>query len=406
MGFVGQSKNPTRSYELATNLLRETKIRGTDATGFYSVGKDGFIDFFKTDKAADDFVKKSRAWNKRCPDAICLIGHARATTHGTELKNINNHPHISEDNQLALVHNGIISSHEYIAHQNALDLQGECDSEVLLRLVEAEKDALFGIQKIYTETEYGYSGMACFMSDIRKSDHPIFYAFRNSNPILFIDLREELGQYFFCSTKYIWDEAVKKSGMNKKIKNVETIIVPTHEIWKIDSKTLDIEKINVPTSNGTFNYNYRQDKKTIMSPRSNGKSFSTTFVENDDEYDQEIVNLTNMLQDIQDAASKALNTIASHNCALSGERISLSEIRESLEPILNTLEDIDINLPTYIDVKTKDVEFEDIDVKSLDDEDDTLSPVTGDVSHKTMVDLCSRVGHEMATRPDLDLSVY
>jgi len=44
MGFVGKSTNQNRTYELATNILRETQMRGRDATGFYSIDKSGLID--------------------------------------------------------------------------------------------------------------------------------------------------------------------------------------------------------------------------------------------------------------------------------------------------------------------------------------------------------------------------
>ena len=39
IGSVGQSKHPDLSYILLTNLLIETKTRGTDATGFCCIDK-------------------------------------------------------------------------------------------------------------------------------------------------------------------------------------------------------------------------------------------------------------------------------------------------------------------------------------------------------------------------------
>ncbi len=389
MGFVGKSKNPTRSYELATSLLRETQARGQDATGFYSVGSSGIIDHFKIDKEAEYFVKKSQAWKRRCPDSICLIGHARASTHGTELKNINNHPHVTDDNQLALVHNGVISSYAYIAKTNNLNLQGQCDSEVLLRLIEAKEDTVEGIKFAFEEIEMGFSNMACLVSDIRNTDHPVFYAFRNRNPILFIDLRKELGQYFFCSEINIWEAAVRRSGMNKKVQNAKTESVPQDKIWKIDSKTMKIEKITVEALGNLqlYNrYNKINSQITTVSPTIN----SSIFLENkDEEYESEIDDLCNLFDDIKEATERVMILTRDHDYKKEKETIEFDIIRKRLEPILNSLEELEQNIPTVLDIDKDD-----------DDDGDTIS---GEMSASSIYHVTEEAGARVNSDDEFDL---
>jgi len=271
VGFVGKSINPTRTYELITNLLKETKIRGTNATGFYSIDDAGLIDWYKIDKPADEFVK-CRAWKNQCPNAIALIAHARLTTHGTEKKEINNHPHMSEDMKIALVHNGIISNYNAIAQKKNIDLKGECDSEVLIRLMEQATDATSGIHEIFKEIRYG--SMACLSIDFREQN-PFFYAFRNyATPIHFVDLRDEFGIYVFCSTKHIWDSAVQVSGFGRLLRDKIPIEIPAHEIWRVNSNTLQIEKIKTQESSSSDLWNnlYSSYSETHKTPQDYKKS--------------------------------------------------------------------------------------------------------------------------------------
>ena len=72
-----------------------------------------------------------------------VLGHVRLATHGSPTNPRNNHPHIA--GHLALVHNGILPSHIDLVDRYCLRTESECDSEVLLRIIERSKTVPIGL---------------------------------------------------------------------------------------------------------------------------------------------------------------------------------------------------------------------------------------------------------------------
>lgn len=62
-------------------------------------------------------------------DATVLIGHLRFTTQGTELLNINNHPHPCDGGWI--VHNGVLPEYRDIRESFSTSPLSDCDSEML-----------------------------------------------------------------------------------------------------------------------------------------------------------------------------------------------------------------------------------------------------------------------------------
>lgn len=332
MGFVGKSKNDLKTSELATSLLHETQSRGTDATGFYSIGNDGIIDWFKTNIKASEFVQ-SEPWKNRCISSKILIGHTRFSTHGTEKNNVNNHPHISDDQRIAFVHNGIISDFSNVANKCELSLKSQCDSEVILRLIESESDIVSGIKKVFQECKYG--SFACLATHIDNDGKTYFYVFRNQNsPISFVNLKKELGQYFFCSTSNLWDNAVQKINIHKNIKSIKAINVPPFEIWKIDSKTLGIQKFIMENSYKSLSYNSIFDDDYFPFDKSYNNSRHTPILPINSIYK----NTEDTIESIRTASDSIMDSLIEFQTILN-EYDSINEELDQ-EEILLVLEDI------------------------------------------------------------------
>jgi len=280
-GQVGIPTNPIQSYNLATNLLRETQRRGKHATGFFSIDLDNKPLHHKAPVSAEFYIHRPE-WKQTIKGNVALIGHARFTTNGAANINGNNHPHLSKSGNMALVHNGIVYNYEEMKDSYEKYLISDCDSELILRIIAKEKDPLHGIKKVFKLLGSG-GDFACELIHFNpKTKKTTFYFFRdNGRPGKIIDARESLGQIMFCSETEIWKEAVLKAGMPRNIRQLEVCDIPDYKIISIDASTLKIKEYDVEkpvyktthhrswkkTSHHINGYNY-DDEYYICAPSS------------------------------------------------------------------------------------------------------------------------------------------
>ena len=113
------------------------------------------------------------------------IGHTRWATHG-EPNDINAHPHVSENGQIALVHNGIIENYLEIKEQlqrRGVTFTSETDSEVVAQLLEYHynecHNMLEAVGRVLRRIEGSYAfGIIC-------SDFPnALIAARKDSPLI------------------------------------------------------------------------------------------------------------------------------------------------------------------------------------------------------------------------------
>ncbi len=129
VGYVG----PKKAYPILIKGLKRLEYRGYDSAGVAII--NGGINLYKTKgKVADleEFVK-----NKNI-DGTIGIAHTRWATHG-EPNNVNAHPHFSESEELALIHNGIIENYNVLKGElenKGMKFKSLTDTEVLVQLIE------------------------------------------------------------------------------------------------------------------------------------------------------------------------------------------------------------------------------------------------------------------------------
>lgn len=254
-GFIGKSKDPRVSFDLMNALMVKTEIRGDHATGFWATEHgDGAIFFDKEAIKSSQYINRS-IWKKDFADSDCdlVLGHCRQSSAGVggEKTNRNNHPHASDDRNVALVHNGRIN--DYNSLKNRYQTTSECDSEVLLRMFESaaqQKDKeealskefpalspqvalrMTGLKEIFARVNYG--AMAVAIGERMPDDSRYLWLLRDDErPLHVVDMRDTLGQLFFCSTPDIWEQAASATPTSKDYvpPDQKIVILPPLQVW-------------------------------------------------------------------------------------------------------------------------------------------------------------------------------
>jgi glucosamine--fructose-6-phosphate aminotransferase (isomerizing) len=130
VGFIGS----LQAYPILVKGLKRLEYRGYDSAGVAMIENGSFNKYKCKGKVADleALVKDQDV------DGTIGIGHTRWATHGVP-NDVNAHPHMSGDENLALIHNGIIEN--YATLKEALIGQGhvfksDTDTEVLVHFIE------------------------------------------------------------------------------------------------------------------------------------------------------------------------------------------------------------------------------------------------------------------------------
>lgn len=139
-GIFGIISNANENiYTIIINGLIQLQNRGYDSAGL-AVIKNGKIDVHKYASTNEyDALQRLVNLNLEKDDNIHIgIGHNRWATHGVKSDN-NSHPHLSNDNQFAVVHNGIIENYADLKSHlviNGFVFHSQTDTEVIVNLIE------------------------------------------------------------------------------------------------------------------------------------------------------------------------------------------------------------------------------------------------------------------------------
>ncbi len=132
-GFSLSADSKIHPRQLANAMLTALEDRGYMASGVAWQTRDGSNGYYK------DAINGSSLKLKRMPkSASTVICHTRLATHGSTSDNRNNHPVLSPERTIALVHNGVIYNHTTV--RTALpEIDFDVDTAVIPALIEADR---------------------------------------------------------------------------------------------------------------------------------------------------------------------------------------------------------------------------------------------------------------------------
>ena len=250
-------------------MLLKTESRGEHATGFWSCDRGNGRIFFDKEPVKSTIYSTRKIWREDFASANTdlLIAHCRFTSInvGHERYNKNNHPHVSSDKKVALVHNGKIP--EYSALKSRYDLRSDCDSEILLGMFESGDDfktkedylkqefpnlqptvayRMMGLKEVFSRVNYGAMAVAIGEHCDNNTSRRLWLFRDEDRPLHIVDMRKTLGQIFFCSTPEIWKQAIESCPAVKSYIPTDHVIIefPAYEVWMLG---LDH---GTPTENG------------------------------------------------------------------------------------------------------------------------------------------------------------
>ena len=250
VGYIGTKD----AFPILIKGLKRLEYRGYDSAGVALLNSEGELNVYKS-------KGKVKNLEEYCigKDVSGTIGiaHTRWATHG-EPNDLNAHPHYSQSENIALIHNGIIEN--YLSIKKLLIREGytfksDTDTEVLVQAIEYIKKRYDLTLSEAVQRTLKFVIGAYAIGVIEKNKPDCLVAARKGSPLI-VGIGE--GEYFLGSDAtpiieytsnviYLNDEEVVLLQRNKKpvVKTLKDEDVH-HDIIKIKLQLEDIEKGGYP----------------------------------------------------------------------------------------------------------------------------------------------------------------
>ena len=250
VGYIGTQE----AYPILIKGLHRLEYRGYDSAGVALLNDAGELNVFKTKGKVENLEKYCQG--KDISGSVG-IAHTRWATHG-EPSDVNAHPHYSQSETLALIHNGIIENYQSLKElllTKGYTFKSETDTEVLVQLIEYVKKennlSLFeAVQQALSQVVGAYA-----IGIIERNNPNLLVTARKGSPLV-IGVGE--GEYFLGSdaspiieyTKqviYVGDEEIAKIEKGKELEIVNLSKVKVNpSITQINMDLSEIEKGGYP----------------------------------------------------------------------------------------------------------------------------------------------------------------
>ncbi len=250
VGYIGKRK----AYPILIKGLHRLEYRGYDSAGVALINEAGQLNVYK----AKGKVAELEAFCAEKDTNGCIgIAHTRWATHG-EPNTVNAHPHYSESERLAIIHNGIIENYAVLKAglmEQGYTFKSDTDTEVLVQLIEYTQidrhvDLKTAVQLALQQV------IGAYAIAVLDKEHPdTLIAARKGSPLV-VGIGEE--EYFLASDAtpiveytdkviYIDDEEVVSLRLGEKV-DITTInnVTKTPEIKRLELSLSQLEKGGYP----------------------------------------------------------------------------------------------------------------------------------------------------------------
>ena len=256
VGYIGKRQ----AYPILIKGLHRLEYRGYDSAGVALINEQGQLNVYK---AKGKVAELESFCSDKDTRGTIGIAHTRWATHG-EPNTVNAHPHYSESERLAIIHNGIIENYAVLKAglmEQGYTFKSDTDTEVLVQLVEYTQvnrhvDLKTAVQLALQQV------IGAYAIAILDKDHPdTLIAARKGSPLV-VGIGDE--EYFLASDAtpiveytdkviYIEDEEVvmistKGQGIKDKGIDITTInnVAKTPEIKRLELSLSQLEKGGYP----------------------------------------------------------------------------------------------------------------------------------------------------------------
>ena len=250
VGYIGKRK----AYPILIKGLHRLEYRGYDSAGVALINEQGQLNIYKAKGKVAELEAFAASKDR---EGTIGIAHTRWATHG-EPNTVNAHPHYSESERLAIIHNGIIENYAVLKaglKEQGYTFKSDTDTEVLVQLIEYTEvnkhvDLKTAVQLALQQV------IGAYAIAILDKDHPdTLIAARKGSPLV-VGIGQD--EYFLASDAtpiveytdkviYIEDEEVVCLQVGNDV-DITTInnVVKTPEIKRLELSLSQLEKGGYP----------------------------------------------------------------------------------------------------------------------------------------------------------------
>ena len=191
VAYIGKKQ----AFPIVLKGLKRLEYRGYDSAGI-ALLNNGELKLFKRSGKVSNLETYANSHNT---EGHAGIGHTRWATHGAP-NDINAHPHFSNDETIAVIHNGIIENYAVLKKElisKGYIFKSETDTEVLVHLIDdiRKKENVWFGEAVRMALHYVIGAYAIV---VISKDHPNqLVAARKSSPLV-VGIGSE-GDFYFAS---------------------------------------------------------------------------------------------------------------------------------------------------------------------------------------------------------------